>query len=163
MVTLARAMVEVRRHHPDVVLVVVGDGPERAALEGLVAGLGLGGMVQFHGFRRDIPAVLSDIDIFALSSLSEGTSITLLEAMAAGKPVVVTDVGGNPAIVTDRLNGFLVPPRNPAELAIALCSLVADPVLRDRMGEANTALVAQRYGVATMVEQYQRLYGMGAC
>lgn len=160
--TLMRAMVEVLRCHPEVVLAIIGDGPERMALEALVVELGIGTSVEFHGFRRDIPAVLREIDVFTLSSLSEGTSITLLEAMAAGKPVVVTNVGGNPAIVKDGENGFLVPPANPAKMAEALVALIENSELRQQMKTANMSLVAQHYGVRTMTEQYQLLYREGA-
>jgi glycosyltransferase involved in cell wall biosynthesis len=156
--TLLRAMKRVVMRSPETELLVVGDGPERAALESLSAELGITGKVRFTGFRRDIPAVLSEIDIFTLSSLSEGTSITLLEAMAAGKPVVVTDVGGNPAIVEEGVNGFLVPASSPEALADALVRLAGNRELRMTMWQANTRKVEERYGIRAMVQQYQRLY-----
>jgi len=125
--------------------------------------LGLSSVVTFHGFRRDIPEVLRDIDIFALSSLSEGTSITLLEAMASGKPVVVTDVGGNPAIVEQGVNGFLVPPAEPDALAQALLKLAEDSELRHSMAAANINKVTERYSIQAMTRQYEILYRGAAC
>lgn len=156
--TLVRAMAVVHQHKPNMVLSIVGDGPERDSLESLVNELGLSSVVTFHGFRRDIPEVLRDIDIFALSSLSEGTSITLLEAMASGKPVVVTDVGGNPAIVEQGVNGFLVPPGEPEALAQALLKLANDSELRQLMAVANIDKVTKRYSIQAMARQYEILY-----
>lgn len=160
---LLRAMAEVRRGKQEAVLAVIGDGPEREALEMLSAELGLGDGVEFHGFRRDIPEVLRNIDIFALSSRSEGTSITLLETMAAGKPVVVTNVGGNTEIVRDGVNGFLVPSGDSAAMAKALLALVENPRLRQGMGAANVARVAERYSIRAMTRRYEELYREAVC
>lgn len=156
--TLLQSMKLVLQRYPDVSLIVVGEGGEKEYLLEVANRLGISESVDFLGCRRDIPLVLKDIDIFVLSSLSEGTSITLLEAMAAGKPVVVTNVGGNPAIVADGINGFLVPPREPETMANALVRLIEDSSLRTKMGEANTKKVSDSYSVLAMTEQYQRLY-----
>jgi sugar transferase (PEP-CTERM/EpsH1 system associated) len=156
--TLLRAMQIVTRDCPEVLLHVVGDGPERDRLELLAEELCISNKVQFFGFRRDIPKVLAGIDIFTLSSLSEGTSMTILEAMASGKPVVATRVGGNPALIEEGVNGFLVPAGQPAELAGALLRLARDGALRERLGANNRFRTAREYSIQAMVEQYERLY-----
>lgn len=157
--TLIRAFKLLHDDMRDVTLKVVGDGEERGMLEQLAESLGLAGSVHFLGFRRDIPEVLADIDIFVLSSLSEGTSITLLEAMASGKPVVVTNVGGNPAVVRDGINGCIVPPADPAALASALRGLLADRVLREKMSAANIRCVHEHFSLKSMTSAYESLYG----
>jgi sugar transferase (PEP-CTERM/EpsH1 system associated) len=156
--TLLHAMQIVVKECPDVVLQIVGDGSERQSLEQLSQSLGITKHVVFLGSRRDIPAVLAGIDIFVLSSLSEGTSVTLLEAMASGKPVVVTRVGGNPSLVEQERNGFLVPPGRPDELAEALLKLVGNPHLRASMGDQNRKKAVEEFGVIAMVRQYESLY-----
>lgn len=142
----------------EVSLTIAGDGPERVNLEHLSASLGIAGAVNFLGFRRDVANVLAEIDLFVLCSLSEGTSLTLLEAMAAGKPVVVTNVGGNSAIVNDGVNGLLVPPGDPVALADALQKLMADRDLRERMGATNIHTIQERYSLDRMASAYESLY-----
>jgi len=161
--TLIRAMAIVHQYNPSLLLSIFGDGPQRHFLESLVNELGLQSVVTFHGFRRDIPTVLQDVDIFALSSLSEGTSITLLEAMAAGTPVVVTSVGGNPSIVEQEVNGYLVPPGKPDTLAQALLKLAGDPSLRQAMAAANIRKVTKRYSIQAMARSYEALYRESVC
>jgi glycosyltransferase involved in cell wall biosynthesis len=156
--TLLHAMHRVIQAESNVRLEVVGDGPERAALEALSTKLGLQNHVSFLGFRRDIPPLLARFDIFVLSSLSEGTSVTLLEAMAAGKPVVVTGVGGNVSLVEHNRNGFVISPRRPDELADALLLLLNNPALRRRMGEENRRKALEEFTVGTMVSRYEELY-----
>lgn len=161
--TLIRAMAIVRQHNPHVLLSIVGDGPERDSLESLVNELGLAQVISFLGFRRDIPSVLKEIDIFVLVSLSEGTSITLLEAMASGKPVVVTDVGGNPAIVEQGVNGLLVPPGDSEVLAQALLNISVDSELRQSMATANINKVTEHYSIQSMARHYEVLYRDTTC
>ena len=156
--TLLRAMQIVVRTAPETRLEVVGDGPERQSLEQLVTELGITDHVCFHGFRRDIPEVLAGLDIFTLTSLSEGTSMTILEAMSAGKPVVATRVGGNPSIIEEGVNGFLVPAGQPEALAQALLCLVGDVGLRQRIGTSNRNKSLKTYGLQTMTKQYEQLY-----
>jgi glycosyltransferase involved in cell wall biosynthesis len=157
--TLLRAFKLVREKFPGIRLDVVGDGPERGSLEILAEELSISSSVMFHGFRRDIAAVLQEIDIFVLSSRSEGTSITLLEAMAAGKPVVVTNVGGSSAVVENGVNGFLVPSQNVEYMAAALHQLVNDDDLRNKMSMNNIASVDRQYSIRSMVRSYEKLYG----
>lgn len=158
LVTLLFAIEAVVRRRPEVELQVVGDGPERQRLEMLTDLLGIRPQVRFLGFRRDIPQVMAALDIFVLSSLSEGTSMTILEAMAAGKPVVATRVGGTPALVDDGVSGLLVAPGAPSELAAALLRLVEDAELRRRLGEAGRAAVSRNYSLEAMTHRYELLY-----
>ena len=111
-------MAQVVRTEPRVHLEIAGDGVLRADLEKLTAELGIAGNVRFLGEVADIPALLSRASLFVLPSHSEGISLTLLEAMARGLPVVTTSVGGNTEVVIDGETGFLVPADDPAALAL---------------------------------------------
>src|SRR5207245_7566995 len=105
--TLLRAFHQLARGHPDVDLLLVGDGPLRGGLEQLSQELGIKDRVRFLGVRTDVPAILHASKVFVLTSLSEGARLTWLEAMAAGLPAVVTAVGGMPEIVRDGIEGLL--------------------------------------------------------
>jgi glycosyltransferase involved in cell wall biosynthesis len=143
---------------PQVYTVIVGEGPERAGLLTLSEQLGLTSRVRFAGQQEDIWPWLTASDIFALSSDWEGMSNALLEAMAAGLPVVATAIGGNPDVVMDEVTGLLVPPRDPTSLAEAITRLLDDPDLRHRMGQAGRERVLQHFSVERMVERTQTLY-----
>jgi glycosyltransferase involved in cell wall biosynthesis len=156
--TLLRAFGRVRVVRPDAKLVLAGDGELRGDLEALGDELNLGESVRFLGVRRDVPELLATWDVFCLSSLSEGTSVTLLEAMAAGLPTVVTDVGGNPEIVEHGATGLLAPRGDDAGLADAMLALLADPQRRRRMGEAGRERVTRLFTLDRMIEDYRRLY-----
>lgn len=156
--TLLHAIKIVIAHCPDIVVNIVGDGPEKENLITLSAQLQIQDKVNFLGFRRDIPEIVSQFDIFVLCSLSEGTSITLLEAMAAGKPIVATNVGGTPVLVKDGEGGFLFVPGDVAMFAGHIMKLVTDHQLRVKMGEYNISRVAQYFSVKAMVHEYERLY-----
>jgi len=142
----------------DVYAVIIGDGPERARLTALSEDLGLMGRVHFAGQQANVWPWLAAWDVFALSSDWEGMSNALLEAMAAGLPVVATAVGGTPDLVIDGATGFLVPRRDPTALAEALASLVNDAEMRRRMGQAGRERVLQHFSIGRMVEQTQDLY-----
>lgn len=157
--TLLRAMRILKDEGLLPALDLIGDGSERGALELFSAELGLTDQVCFHGFQRETPKYLAAIDIFALSSISEGTSISILEAMAAGKPIVATAVGGNPALVEDGVNGLLVPPGDPTALAQALKRLIVDESLRLQIGTVNREKARLEFGLSAMTRQYERLYG----
>jgi sugar transferase (PEP-CTERM/EpsH1 system associated) len=137
---------------------IVGDGPDRADLTALVEKLGLGGHVRFLGQRDDVANLLAGADLFVLSSVSEGVPMTLLEAMAAGLPAVVTDVGGNREIVVPRETGFVVPPQSPTALADAIVKIMRDPAMAQRMGEASRRRVEADFDVRQVVARYQALY-----
>lgn len=139
-------------------LVVVGDGPERVALEALANDLGVAGRIHWAGHRRDVPALLPAFDLFVQPSLHEGMPNTILEAQACGLPVVATAVGGTPEVVVDGVTGLLVPPHDPAALAYAITSLLRDPDLRREMGRAGRERVADHFTVERRVEQTEQLY-----
>jgi glycosyltransferase involved in cell wall biosynthesis len=137
---------------------LVGDGPLRSRYEQMVRELGLGGKVRFLGKRNDIPSILSGLDIAVLSSTSEGLSNVILESMAAGKPVVVTDVGGNSELVRNGVNGYLVPPADSRSMAGAIDRLLRNPGEAARMGRAGKSMVQDEFSPQHMVERYEKLY-----
>jgi glycosyltransferase involved in cell wall biosynthesis len=143
---------------PEAVLLVVGNGSQESRLRAQAASLGLGDAVRFLGFRLDIPELLQALDVFVLSSRSEGLSLTLLEAEAAGLPIVATRVGGNPEVVCDGESGILVPSGEPRPLAEALARLLQDPALRARMGERGRSLYREHFTLEAMVRGYERVY-----
>ena len=114
--------------------------------------------MRFLGFREDVPELLSLFDVFALPSLSEGLSIALLEAMAAGKPVVATNVGGNPELIIDGETGLLVPAGDAGSLATAIGALLSDPAEARRLGANGMDRVKRCFGLESMVEGYQTIY-----
>lgn len=132
---------------------VVGDGPERASLEAAAAG-----NVRFLGERHDVPSLLAAASIFVLSSRSEGFPISVLEAMAAGLPVVASDVGGVSEQVEHGVTGLLVPRGDAVALASALQGLIDDPELRRRMGEAGHARAARLFDLAPFRDAHLRVY-----
>lgn len=155
--TLLAAFAAFRRARPDAHLTLIGDGALRAALEQEAAKLGLGGAVTFAGTRRDVPALLAGFDVFALASRTEGISLTLLEAAAAGLPLVATRVGGNAEVLCDGETGLLVPPGAPAALAGALAALASRPD-REAMGRRGRARVVGLFGADRMARAYEALY-----
>jgi glycosyltransferase involved in cell wall biosynthesis len=158
METLLRAVELARREDATFRLEIAGDGACISALRSLAAELHLGDGVTFLGQTRDVPAVLARAQLFVLSSISEGVSLTLLEAMATGLAVVATKVGGNPEVVVDGETGLLVPPRDPAALAAALLRLRRDTGERTRMGQAGRERVEEHFDVRRMVANYESLY-----
>lgn len=156
--TLLRGFAHLAHAHPDVDLLLAGDGPLRADLEHLAADLGVAGRVRFLGVRSDVPALLRATDVFALTSLSEAASLTVLEAMASSLPVVVTAVGGNPEMVRNEVEGLLVPRGDHSALAAALLRLLDDPGFASSLGSAGRLRVEQQYLLEQTVERYWRLY-----
>ena len=156
--TLVQGFARMAADVPGVDLVLVGDGPERGAIEGLVADLGVKDRVHFLGVRRDVPVVLRAADVFTLPSLSEGASITLMEAMAAGVPSVATDVGGMPEIMRHGVDGLLVPRQDPPKLGEAFKTLASDEALRARMGAAAKTRAEAEYRLDQTVARYMALY-----
>ncbi|QEG02192.1 Alpha-D-kanosaminyltransferase [Stieleria maiorica] len=141
---------------------IIGDGSERPHLESLTQSFHLCDQIRFHGIRDDIPVVLAQASMFVLPSVTEGISLTLLEAMATGLPVVACDVGGNPEVVADGRTGILVPPRDPAALAGAIRRLDEDRDLARRFGSEGRARVESKFCVRKMVHAYQQLYSAEA-
>ena len=134
--------------HQKARFVLVGDGRERSALEARARRLGLNGQIVLTGFRPDARQLIAQADVLALPSLTEGMPNVVLEAFAAGVPVVGTAVGGVPELVRDGENGWLVPSADAAGLAAALSAALADPGERARRGAAGQALVRERYTFA---------------
>lgn len=153
---LLRAFAALRRD--DAVLLLAGEGPERAALEQLAQGLGVASRTRLLGHREDVPTVLAALDVFALSSRSEGMSNTLLEAMAAGLPIVATRVGGNPEIVRDGVDGLLADDDDTQGFAGALRALADQPGRRAAMGGSGRDRVATEFSIEAMVDRYARYY-----
>jgi glycosyltransferase involved in cell wall biosynthesis len=138
-------------------LVLVGAGPLEDALRTYAAQLGVSDQMVFAGSRGDVPDLLSAFDVFALSSRYEGLPIALIEAMAAGLPVVATDVGGVAEVVDDGRNGYLVEEGDPSALATRLAKLLADPLLRQRLG-ADAAARAADFTMGPAVVRTMEIY-----
>lgn len=144
--------------HRSARLVIAGDGPLRAALEEQVCHAGLSESVYFLGYRSDVEAVLSEFDLFVLPSLTEGIPLALLEAMAAGVPVLATAVGGVPEVVEDGRSGRLVPPDDVEALHQALEHLAGDPTARAHFARAARARVEHLFDLEAMARAYRVLY-----
>jgi glycosyltransferase involved in cell wall biosynthesis len=156
--TLLRAFERLAGETPQADLLLVGDGQLRSALEEETNRLGIRSRVRFLGVRHDVPSLLGASDVFVLSSVSEASSLTLLEAMAARLPVVVTDVGGNPEIVRHDIEGLLVPRADPEQLAGALLRILGDPGLGRRMGEAGRRRVEAHFRLDQTIARYYECY-----
>jgi glycosyltransferase involved in cell wall biosynthesis len=164
------AAARLRAKHPDVRFVIVGPGetprgnasasadPYVAGLGQQVQALGLQDRLIFAGCRTDIPAVLQDVAVAVQPSISEGMSNAVLEAMAAGRPVVATDVGGMSDVVIDGTTGLLVPPADVEALAGAIDRLLGDPALGARLGAEARRVVFDQFSIAQMIERTERLY-----
>jgi sugar transferase (PEP-CTERM/EpsH1 system associated) len=139
-------------------LLIAGEGPLKAALEQQAAALGVSGAVELLGPRQDLPDLLAACDIFALSSDSEGMSNTIIEAMAAGRPVLATDVGGNSELVVPNQTGLLVEARSPEALARGIQTLAAAPAAREAMGAAGRLRAERDFSLRRMLEEYELMY-----
>jgi len=156
--TLLHAVAIVVRSVPDFKLLMIGNGAERAKLEALTKTLGIEANVEFLGERSDVPELLARAGFFVSSSKSEGISLTILEAMAVGLPVVTTRVGGNPEIVVEGQTGHLVPDQNPEALAAAMLQMLDHRDMWPAMGELGRRRVEQQFEIRTMIRQYEELY-----
>lgn len=155
---LLEAFALVRRTHPDAVLVLVGDGSARASLEHRAAQADLSGSVVFAGDRRDTPDLYRCFDVFALTSKAEGTSMSILEAMATGCCVVATSVGGTPALLNEGAAGVLVPPGNATKLADRFNAVLSDDTQRRKLGEIARTRAVDIYSQRTMALRYLEIY-----
>lgn len=157
-----RAAARMSAARPDVRFAVIGDGERRAELERLAAGMGLGGRVVFTGWRSDLHAVYAALDVLTLTSFNEGTPMTVLEAMAAGKPVVAANVGGVADIVDDGITGFLFEKSEAGDGASALeahlLELLGDKPRAEAMGRAGRARVRERHSLDRMTDALVGLY-----
>jgi glycosyltransferase involved in cell wall biosynthesis len=156
--TFLRAAARLAEAMPAVSFLVVGGGSLEADLRRMAGELGLGPRTVFTGPRRDVSELLAVCDVSVMSSLKEGMSNTIMESMAAGKPVVATRVGGNPELIDDGVTGFLVPTRDPARLAAAIHEVLADPPRAKAMGLKGRARITERFSADAMVEATERLY-----
>lgn len=152
--TMLAAMVDLPAAH----LAVVGDGEMRPALEERARQLGVAGRVHFTGWWPEVAEALSDLDVVALTSRNEGTPVSLIEAQAAGRPVVATDVGGVRYVVEDGVGGYLVRPGDAGALAERVARLLADPDLRRDMGVKGRASVGHRFGKEALLSGITDLY-----
>ena len=156
--TLLEAAARVVRQRPDATFVLVGDGPLRTEIQAHADRLGLNGRLRFLGLVENPASLLPRMDVFVLPSNMEGMSNALLEAMAAGRPVVATNVGGNAEVVLDGVTGVLVPPREPGQMAEALLGLLANPARASAMGAAGRARVEDHFSSRLMVRRLEDLY-----
>lgn len=140
-------------------LILGGDGPQAAALRQQVTELRLNDSAELTGFVADVPVFLGRLGIFAQPSRSEGLGLTIVQAMAAGRPVVATRVGGIPEVVVDGETGLLVPPEDPGALAAALRRLLADPALARRLGDAGRRRAREHFSARRMAQQTAAMYG----
>ncbi len=143
---------------PEVHLLLVGDGPLEADLRALTAGLGLAERVHFAGYESQPERALWQMDVFALTSRSEGMPVSILEAWAAGVPIVASNVGGIPELITDGQTGRLVPALDVSAATEALAGLLADPDQARSLAAAGSALVESSYSLTRMADSYQEQY-----
>jgi glycosyltransferase involved in cell wall biosynthesis len=155
---LLRAMPDIKEVFSNVKIVLAGDGEEEENLRLLANELDVQENVVFLGNRKDIPDVLSSFDVFVLPSLSEGLGVVILEAFAAGKPVIASNVEGIPEMVIDEENGFLVPIKDSDALAERIITLLKDPLLASRMGKKGRRLVEENFDINNKIREYESLY-----
>jgi glycosyltransferase involved in cell wall biosynthesis len=155
---LIRGFAQAIQHEPNLSLLIIGEGPEREELEKLARELGVIAQVHFTGFRSDIPNCLAAMDIYVNSSLSEGLPISLMEAMAAEKALVVTHVGGMKEMIIHEENGLTIPPKSPESIAQAILQLANNPDLRLALAKAAKMDVERRFSQHSMGLAQVKLY-----
>lgn len=155
---MIKALGLVHRYYPETYLLLVGDGPESESLKAFAAGRNLSSRVIFTGFREDTHRYYRCMDLFLLTSFSEGTAMTLLEAMASGLTSVVTEVGGNPEVVRDGETGFFVASDDETALAEKICRVLGDDDLRQRFGRNASLRFERCYSIEKMVSAYETIY-----
>lgn len=150
---------------PNLVTLLAGDGPLEQSLRAQCAALGLTDRIRFLGYRRDVAELLEAADIIVLPSLYEGLPLAAIEALAAGRPMVATEVDGTPEVVIHERTGLLVPPANPVALAAAIERLLDDPALASRLASDGRKFVHENFAVQRQIEQtvalYSELTGLG--
>jgi glycosyltransferase involved in cell wall biosynthesis len=138
---------------------VIGGGRRETEMRQLAVEMGLEERVRFLGQRDDVPDLLAALDIFVLPSHSEGVSLALLEAMAAGLPVIASRVGGLPEVVTDGDTGLLIPPQDPEALAAALARLLDEPAWAKKLGENARRQVEENFSLERLGREINEIYG----
>ena len=144
-------------------LVMVGEGPLRTQVHAVLDAAGLGALAWLPGERSDVADVMRGLHVFALPSLAEGISNTILEAMASALPVVATAVGGNADLVVQGQTGYIVPSAHPQTMALRLVELASSPARAHSMGQAGRQRVLTTFSMQTMVSTYQRVYDQQLC
>lgn len=155
---LGRALAIACERNPRVRGLLIGDGPDLGVMRALVEQLGLGSRVSFTGFRGDAHTLAKCMDLFVLSSFSEGISVALLEAISAGVPVAVTAVGGNPEVVVSEETGWVVPSNATEVLAAAILEAADSPARCDDLARAGRRRLEERFTFDRMIASYRRLY-----
>ena len=156
--TAIAAMKTVIKASPNVRYVIVGDGEERPVIQQQILEAGLGAKVNMLGMRSDVTRLLKGMDVFLLTSISEGIPLTLIEAMLSGLPCVSTSVGGVPEVVVDEESGLLAPAKDAHAIAAQVLRLSRSPALRQRLGHGGIDRASKRFSATQMLEQYDRLY-----
>jgi glycosyltransferase involved in cell wall biosynthesis len=155
---IARTLQALVERGVDGYLCLVGDGPDRTRLERRMHELGVAKRCLFVGYQENVARFYDAMDVLLLTSVNEGTPVSVIEALAAGRPVVATRVGGVSDVVRDGVDGFLAEVADVESLAARLAELAGDPELRARMGNAGRAHVVERYAVERLVDDVDRLY-----
>jgi glycosyltransferase involved in cell wall biosynthesis len=155
---LIQATKILKQQSPKIKTIIVGEGPLSMELNRQAKELDVEDIVFFLGFRKDIPKILTSLDLFVLSSYLEGMGSSILDAMACRLPVVATKVGGIPELVIHGETGILVPPRNPSALAKAILKLYSNKTLASRLGQKGYELVHQKFSAEAMADKVVRLY-----
>jgi glycosyltransferase involved in cell wall biosynthesis len=148
----------VKKKFPLTQFIIVGEGPQRPALEKLARDLEMEGEVFFLGYRRDLLSILPLINVFVIPSVSEGQSIVTLEAMAARRPVVAFKTGGIPELLTHRRSGILVPEMSPESLAEGIMEVLENPRLAEKMGNTARSVVESKFQQDAMVRKIEEIY-----
>lgn len=155
---LIEAIPEVSVKFPNTKLVIVGEGPERSELEKLVKKFGIENHVILTGRQKEIPKLLKCADIFVLPSRREAFGLVILEAMITGLPIIASETGGIPEIITDKKTGILVKPENSSAISAALIDLIAHPEKRQKLSAAGEKLVHEKFEAKKMAEEYEKIY-----
>lgn len=156
---LLQAAPSVLLKHPDVVFAFVGEGPERDSLQQTAASLGIEDHVMFWGVRSDMPTVYASIDLLVLPSINEGMPMTIIEALAAGRPVIATRVGDVAKLIHHGKTGLLVEAADPAALGAAITQCIAEPDLRASLAAHGQRLVCASFSAEAMGQRYLEVYG----
>jgi len=160
---LIEALARLKPFHPRLHVLIVGSGTLRDEYAALAKRLGVAEAVHLVGERQDVPDCLASMDLFILPSLNEGMGRALVEAMAAGRPVIATRVGGVPAVVEDRRTGILLPPGDVSALAAAIDDLLRRPDFAKALGDAASESIGSRFGVQAMVRAVEEVYERALC
>jgi glycosyltransferase involved in cell wall biosynthesis len=160
--TLLDVFGQVRARHPRARLLVVGDGSLAESLRAYARQIGVADHTLFLGYRRDIAKLLAAMDVFVLTSIREGLPISLIEAMAARRPVIASDIGSVNDLVRNGENGLVVQAGNAAGFAGAVERLIGSPELCERLGQAGRRTVEASYSLAAVIRTYEELYRSAA-